>query len=675
MNILEQEDLIKGLPDAALMQEASAPSGEVPQFLIVSEIKRRSDMRKRYDQQEQQEQGTVKDQILAEAMGGIAPMMPTAMTPPAQPMGPAGPPPNGAMPPQMGGMPPQGMPPMAPPMPQGGIASAPQAMPPMGMAQGGAVKMQTGGITSMPGSGALYGMQKEYIDPLLDKAQILARTAGISIEEAYQALVRQAQMNMPDYSMIAPAGMGEMPSLEGADKAVGDAIGSAYGLIPQYSSRDYLGEVGSAAGEIARQSQMNRPNYSMIAPAGMGEMPSIDVDLGMPTRRQAQAADRAAVESIRSGLSPSITAGDIDSAVAGMVTERAPRSGGFSGITSLFSGITDRIGELSDELGITGVDSDAKRRARIAKNLEERPIGTSAGFSGFTAPSATYGTFAEAFDSGSSIINDAQVQAKTDATVQSTGQNKPQANQNITPATDGTEPSLVASAVDAVADLQSGSGPADQRASTPDDGLYSGAISSIDQMIADLSGREAQASPVLDLSDVIERSQKDTLAETFMRLGAGVAGGDISKGISGAADAASKGRQELSRLEMAERIAQTKAGQEDIRRGEQRDLDVAKLGLQREQLNILATRYKNELEKAASVGRNELFRTASAVIDAAMDGSMITDPAERQAKVYELMNEFLTLYAPTFGVTNLPKLPTGGSGAGSSDPLGIRGTP
>ena len=651
MNILEQEDIIKGLPDQALMMEASAPTGQVPQFLVISEIKRRADMRKRYENQQQQEQGTVKEQIMAEAMG-IPSVMP-------QQMAPAGAPPAGAMPPPMGGMPPQGAPPMTPPMPQGGIASAPQAMPPMGMAQGGIVQMANGGSTSMPGAGVLYGMQKEYVDPLLDRAKVLAQTAGISIEEAYEALVRQAQMNMPDYSMIYPAGMGEMPSLEGVDRAVGDAIGSAYAQIPQYSSRDYLGEVGSAAGEIARQSQLNRPNYSMIAPAGMGEMPSIDVDLGMPTREQAQAADRAAVESIRSGLSPSITAEDIDSAVAGMVTERAPRSGGFSGITSLFSGITDRIGELSDELGITGVDSDAKRKARIAKNLEERPIGTSAGFSGFTAPSATYGTFAEAFNSGSSIINDAQVQGKTDATVQSTGQTRPQTEQNIVSATDGTEPNVLAAAVDAVADLQLESGPADQRASTPDDGLYDGAISSIDKMIADLSGKKAQASPVLDLSDVIERSRKGTLAETFMRLGAGVAGGDISKGISGAADAASKGRQELSRLEMAERIAKTKAGQEDIRRGEQRDLDIAKLGLQRENLQILATKYENELAKAASVGRNELFRTASAVIDAAMEGSTIIDPEARQAKVYELMNEFLTLYAPTFGVTNLPKLPTG----------------
>ena len=281
---------------------------------------------------------------------------------------------------------------------------------------------------------------------------------------------------------------------------------------------------------------------------------------------------------------------------------------------------------------------------------------------------------------GQGEAGDARVQGNTSAEVQPSsttpsGGDFEFLNNPFPDAKDGTVADPVAGLVTTVAEAQDQVGRTPQRSSDSEGGIYGGAISSIDQMIADLSGRETQASPVLDLSDVIERSRKGTLAETFMRLGAGVAGGDISKGISGAADAASKGRQELSRLEMAERIAKTKAGQEDIRRGEQRDLDVAKLGLQREQLNILATRYKNELEKAASVGRNELFRTASAVIDAAMEGSMITNPEERQAKVYELMNEFLTLYAPTFGVTNLPKLPTGGSGAGSSDPLGIRGTP
>ena len=55
MNILEVEDIIKGLPDQALQKEAQAPSGQVPQFLVVSEIQRRTDMRKRFQSQQQEQ--------------------------------------------------------------------------------------------------------------------------------------------------------------------------------------------------------------------------------------------------------------------------------------------------------------------------------------------------------------------------------------------------------------------------------------------------------------------------------------------------------------------------------------------------------------------------------------------------------------------------------------------
>lgn len=117
MNILEQEDIIKGLPDQALMQEAQMPSGQVPQFLVVSEIQRRSDMRKRF-QKEQPQEGTVKDRIVGEAGMGIM----------------------GAMPPQMA-MAPQ-MPQRMPQMPPQGIQ---QAMPPQMMSGGGLIRMQEGG--------------------------------------------------------------------------------------------------------------------------------------------------------------------------------------------------------------------------------------------------------------------------------------------------------------------------------------------------------------------------------------------------------------------------------------------------------------------------------------------------------------------------------------------------
>ena len=77
MNILETEDIIKGLPDEALMQEAQQPSGQVPQFLVISEVQRRSDMRKRHQQQQQEQpQGTVADQVLQEGIAGMAPPSP-----------------------------------------------------------------------------------------------------------------------------------------------------------------------------------------------------------------------------------------------------------------------------------------------------------------------------------------------------------------------------------------------------------------------------------------------------------------------------------------------------------------------------------------------------------------------------------------------------------------------
>ena len=72
-NILEVEDKIKGLPDQALMREAQFPSGDVPQFLVVSELQRRNEMRKSYAaMQEPSQTVPVAQQVVAEAGQGIA---------------------------------------------------------------------------------------------------------------------------------------------------------------------------------------------------------------------------------------------------------------------------------------------------------------------------------------------------------------------------------------------------------------------------------------------------------------------------------------------------------------------------------------------------------------------------------------------------------------------------
>ena len=49
MNIIQLEDNLKSLPDNSLQKEMTNPSGMFPQYLVMSEIQRREDMRKDYE--------------------------------------------------------------------------------------------------------------------------------------------------------------------------------------------------------------------------------------------------------------------------------------------------------------------------------------------------------------------------------------------------------------------------------------------------------------------------------------------------------------------------------------------------------------------------------------------------------------------------------------------------
>ena len=133
-NLIQLEDEVKGLPDQALQQLAQTPNAQLPQFLVVSEIQRRSDMRKRYEGREGQPQGTVAQQIVNPQPQGIASMMPQQAAPQGGPM----------------------QQPMQPPMqqPMQQLAGAPtgQPMPPqtMGMYGGGIVSMLEGRKATFP---------------------------------------------------------------------------------------------------------------------------------------------------------------------------------------------------------------------------------------------------------------------------------------------------------------------------------------------------------------------------------------------------------------------------------------------------------------------------------------------------------------------------------------------
>lgn len=66
MNILQMEDMVKGLPDDRIMQELQQPSGQMPEFLLLSERQRRETMRASYANQQQESMPTIKEQIIGQ---------------------------------------------------------------------------------------------------------------------------------------------------------------------------------------------------------------------------------------------------------------------------------------------------------------------------------------------------------------------------------------------------------------------------------------------------------------------------------------------------------------------------------------------------------------------------------------------------------------------------------
>ena len=158
MNIVQLEDDIKSLPDDRLMTEMQAPTGGFPQYLVLSEIKRRKKMRDDYRGRMAAHEKTPPRPTIAEetVQEGISSIMPSNM-------------PQGA-PPQ--GMPmAQGMPVNRPASIEGGglesLMPQGQGMP-MGMAGGGRLPSfgilgaLEGGIESDTSMGGMLPALYEY---------------------------------------------------------------------------------------------------------------------------------------------------------------------------------------------------------------------------------------------------------------------------------------------------------------------------------------------------------------------------------------------------------------------------------------------------------------------------------------------------------------------------------
>jgi hypothetical protein len=74
MNILRQQDILKGVPDQRLMQEMQSPSGSVPQFLVMSEMQRRKGMRDEFTSRQESPSTVAEDLVGVEkAQAGLGP--------------------------------------------------------------------------------------------------------------------------------------------------------------------------------------------------------------------------------------------------------------------------------------------------------------------------------------------------------------------------------------------------------------------------------------------------------------------------------------------------------------------------------------------------------------------------------------------------------------------------
>jgi len=557
---------------------------------VISEIKRRGDMRKRYESQQQQNQGTVKDQILSEAMGGIAGMMPPQMAPQQPSMAPMGAPP-------MGGMPPQGMPPMAPPQPpMGGIPSIPQGMPPMGMAQGGIVQMVGGGQFPnqlqriMPSGQPLQQM----MDALLAKvrtgeiayADVLGEISGMDGSSRNAALsYARAVVEGEGAGMEPVGGMTQMDTARLSQAAPQPELEFVYPQEgPQAIRESAQRGVQMLADEMAQKVSKIAERYPVL--------PRDDLFRPQPGAESASP--------IAGMLEPAA------SALAQQVVDEYAMPD--TGIRGIFAS------SASDDLGIAPVGGgDARVQAAGSAEVQSQPARI--GRNPFSVPSVVAGLEQNREQAGDFLSGINQRMADRRAA----GGNQDMRLMNLPEDAilgGKGEPTMLTEAVTALAGTP---GPQDRSNKIIDIAQSSrelgigptgpvsnpfGTTKAVDALTGleevpvdierkDLSGILASLTeggkdtpmPALDFSDLIADSKKQALANAMIQLGAGVASGDVAKGISAAGTAAMKGTADARALDMRSRLAEYQAGREDVRRGEETRRYKEGMTLKREQFN------------------------------------------------------------------------------------------
>jgi hypothetical protein len=255
MNLIDIEDRLKDLSDQQLMQQMQRPDGMAPQFLVMSELKRRKEMRGRAPTQP--DNSTVKDDLLGQ---GIASAMPQQ------------------------------------PMPQ-------QAMPQQPMPQDGIPRFNNGFVVrpSLSTYGQRLGDVKRRIGDAMrgpsTLPQIFDRSSkGMTVEDVRRSLAGDPMFGDDESAGAPPPTSREIFNPTGANSyavkprnliqrqyapgtlppsRLGDVTPTPENLVPGYAEND----IGLATKKaFADGSQMYAGDFVAIDPARGGDYPNFGVD-------------------------------------------------------------------------------------------------------------------------------------------------------------------------------------------------------------------------------------------------------------------------------------------------------------------------------------------------------------------------------------------------------------
>jgi hypothetical protein len=188
MNIIELQDSLKDLPDSALMKEMQMPSGTAPQFLVLSELKRRKRMRDDFQRRQNADMKTVAEEVVTAAGAPQEGIMQVSR----------------AMNPESSIAQNTGMD-TAVQMP---ATQAPQPEQPMMMADGGVVKMQTGGVPE-------YAQKATFLDTVRKAVGegTWTRQRSFWVDTLGEDAVREAESALMPFGGISDVRMDKMQDM------------------------------------------------------------------------------------------------------------------------------------------------------------------------------------------------------------------------------------------------------------------------------------------------------------------------------------------------------------------------------------------------------------------------------------------------------------------------------